>query len=772
MKDTVYTHVGDTLTLVGDSATLIIQEGEHVTHFFGRLPNDSVCLPSLGVLLVSAIFIWLFFKNKKMEQLITKRLWLVATIIWVFGLILYWIGFNSKGCENNILALFMRASLSSIEMFVSHSDLIEVAHEWHNHRLYMLCFATVHFWAVLTSLLFVINLIGSRIFSKVRLCCWSFSRWIGRMCGVRNEKNIHVFWGIDNNAISLAKSIRKSDKEDRKKKSRFIFIGQYEADNSHGLSRFTFSHFFHSAKDKAIDFIEEIKDLDAILLKTDKVFDITTTSKCKNANIFSCLGITFLFMKPMDSLIKNSINNVSIRFYFLSDNEQKNTNGVLAMIGTNKNEEEKNKKENPYVHENFKCYCHARGNNVNKKLLSMGNIGAQVRLVDSSSLSVSQLKKDACHHPVNFVTVTENALASSPFTGLIIGFGETGRDAFRFLYEFSSFPCDDAGTDNPKRFIIVDDKIEQVKADFLKSAPALENSQSIQWIKATTNSTIFWNVLRENIDALNYIVITVKDDNDARLIAVQLADFANQYRRDLNHFRIYVRMRECKNVEFINKICDTYTYTDNRVGLIHCFGTNKGIFDTKILLIDDEEKNASEFYYAYKEMTLKNEETYPKYYKTECVRDFIKKQMQSFKDNKMGLWNYRHKYIDPQPSDENTKVVESKRKILEDFTEVYYQEEQDKSNYWHIDTKRALANVSGDASILSDAVRNNLSHCEHLRWNAKMELLGFVHGEKDMKSRKHHCLVDCITLKQKYAYTIPFDDVVVELSLTEIVKKY
>jgi hypothetical protein len=47
-----------------------------------------------------------------------------------------------------------------------------------------------------------------------------------------------------------------------------------------------------------------------------------------------------------------------------------------------------------------------------------------------------------------------------------------------------------------------------------------------------------------------------------------------------------------------------------------------------------------------------------------------------------------------------------------------------------------------------------------------------VHGEKDMKSRKHHCLVDCITLKQKYAYTIPFDDVVVELSLTEIVKKY
>lgn len=79
----------------------------------------------------------------------------------------------------------------------------------------------------------------------------------------------------------------------------------------------------------------------------------------------------------------------------------------------------------------------------------------------------------------------------------------------------------------------------------------------------------------------------------------------------------------------------------------------------------------------------------------------------------------------------------------------------------------------------------NLSDCEHLRWNAKMELLGFepatsedIKKEEEkskdkqrdpwrsLKLRRHECIVDCLTLHSNpvLAKTIPYDESVVKLS--------
>ena len=55
---------------------------------------------------------------------------------------------------------------------------------------------------------------------------------------------------------------------------------------------------------------------------------------------------------------------------------------------------------------------------------------------------------------------------------------------------------------------------------------------------------------------------------------------------------------------------------------------------------------------------------------------------------------------------------------------------QDMSNYYHIRTKRYLTDwkIGGR---LSSVQSSNLANCEHLRWNAKMELLGFVSSISD-----------------------------------------
>ena len=79
----------------------------------------------------------------------------------------------------------------------------------------------------------------------------------------------------------------------------------------------------------------------------------------------------------------------------------------------------------------------------------------------------------------------------------------------------------------------------------------------------------------------------------------------------------------------------------------------------------------------------------------------------------------------------------------------------------------------------------NLSDCEHLRWNAKMELLGFESATKEdikkaeekskgkqrkpwksFKLRRHECIVDCLTLHSNPVLekTILYDESTVKLS--------
>lgn len=106
---------------------------------------------------------------------------------------------------------------------------------------------------------------------------------------------------------------------------------------------------------------------------------------------------------------------------------------------------------------------------------------------------------------------------------------------------------------------------------------------------------------------------------------------------------------------------------------------------------------------------------------------------------------------------------------------LHYQEMQDMSNYYHIRTKRYLTDwkIGGR---LSSVQSSNLANCEHLRWNAKMELLGFVssiyddtnkplRSIKDLQRRIHSCLVDCQTLKEgPDIHTIKYDRIVVTVS--------
>lgn len=201
----------------------------------------------------------------------------------------------------------------------------------------------------------------------------------------------------------------------------------------------------------------------------------------------------------------------------MSDEEKENLQAVTVLQTIQK-------KEIDHKYSSFYCYCHARKSQDNTSMLNDGKLAFMVHIIDTSNLAVQNLKREKDYHPINFVEKDLNAgTVKSDFTGMVIGFGETGRDAFRFLYEFSSFTKEHQGNPSAKKIHIIDKDIDELKADFLTEAPALRNKSEIDWWNGqSTHSAVFWDKLKTIIQDLNYIVISIKDDEEAVGIATSI----------------------------------------------------------------------------------------------------------------------------------------------------------------------------------------------------------------------------------------------------------
>lgn len=721
----------------------------------------------LGLILV--VLGYLFFKKRRF--LVDNLKW-IAAIVFLSGFFIYGYGFNEGGSQQNLTALVFRSALSSMEMFASHSDLLEIPKELHGDPWYMTIFSIVHFLAVIVSAIFIIKLLGFRFVSWVRLLRMSTFK--------KSDCRLFVFWGVNDNAIALANSIRKKIKETghgkgKKElgKCKFIFVRiiSNEEKNSHG--RFTFSHFFSSSQDGVEQFIEKIEDIDGILVNSKLSITGHLTEKVKSElDLYKCLGL-----KRLGRIIRN---NPCATFYFLSQNEELNVEAVSVFkeIARNKGKG---------VHDQVEIYCHARKNNQNMKLEMCDGLKHHIHIIDSSNLAILQLKKDFSNHPVSFVDVdSSEACARKPFTALIIGFGETGRDAFRFLYEFGAL-INDKGEKNPQKIYVVDEHIDKLKGDFLMKAPALKvkSEDEIEWVKnMSTHSDVFWDKLHEIVDSLNYVVIAIGNDNEGMSLAIDLYEYVYRYRKDcFDNFRIYLRINgSCNNIQLeqIKKYFDTYGKVKD---VIRTFGAQEEVFSYEVISTDVLEKLAKNFYFEYQKIMVdKMPETNGEEIKEKNIaKDKLAKTAEA-------AWDARREEL-------------QEKQNLESQIELSYKEEQDKANVWHIITKGYLAGIIGkdektvheNLDVMMNITKrgkntviypnacegasktlfDNLSKCEHLRWNASMELQGFVMcvGKRSYQRKEHPLIVDCKALQENFADTILYDNCVVELSVRLIYKQ-
>lgn len=704
---------------------------------------------NIVIALLAVLFVVTLCKPKVKIKLF-RHLKIQAFLIWVCGVILYMIGFNEHGSAASNIALLLRSCLSSMEMFVSHSDLIEVSEELHSNATYMALFALTHFCAVAISAIFILRLFGFRLLSWIKIVLAYMWSW------TRRNRSYYVMFGVNANTMALARSINANKSESY----RIIFINMPDKRHSHASTRFSFSHFFHSDSNGIDKYLEDIEKMNALLFSSSRSFE-NADLKHQTGDVFKVfrtLDFSWIVRVPLQKTLRNAAEGnykkSKVDFFFLSDDENENLLSVTVL-------QKLQKEQLDYKHSAFNCYCHARKSRINSAIFNDGALQFRIHLIDTSNLAVLELKKDNNCHPVNFVEKDNNlGTVKSAFTGMVIGFGETGRDAFRFLYEFSSFTKDNHGNPSEKKIHVIDRNIGELKADFLNEAPALKNKAEIDWWNVSSiHSEAFWDKMESVIQELNYIVVSVKDDEEAVDIATSIFEYAYRHREDLNRFKIFVRLRKSMRKDFLQSHREFFN-------VIVPFGSLSTAFSYDTINTDVLVKAAKRFKYRY---------------------DMLN-------DKKSGMSKYtteeeeaEEAWLDRRLSYQN-ETDRLKRK--EGEIKVWYQEEQDRSNARHVYTKVALAKDGITTEILlldsNKQLLRNLCDCEHLRWNAKMELLGFEPAKKEdvqtledrkadgnlrspwrsLRLRRHECIVDCQTLHSQpvLANTIQYDASTVKLS--------
>lgn len=584
----------------------------------------------------------------------------------------------------------------ALEMFVTNTLAFKapVQSVFNQYPALHAVYTTSYFLAIITSAMVIFHYVSR----------WAYGRrWLHRKKNIKDAEagNNHIFLGINRAAELLAKDIRKTWPES---KIIFIDIPDDEA-NPKGISVWDIISSFLSRRNRSDSY-----DADVILRAGYK-------------------------MKGLVPWLKNRDNNV----YILSDDQAKNLK-LLESLWEGADNPEK---------EAFHCkiFCHADKDGIVSRYDTVTDIHDRIRFVDSSFLAVESLKSydSPDMFPYNFVDVATDpktgrklGYIENGFTSAILGFGETGQEALKFLYEFGAF----AGRDKQKakfRCHIYDSNATSAAGEFRRKV-ALEDKDEVKFETCSVQTPEFWSQLAGIIDTVNYIVVCLGDDTFNLKTAIDIAEFALCNGRDISrNFVIAVKQTEYKGLdkETLKKADRTFC------NCIRPFGMSEEIWTLKVINNDHLDTLAREFYSGYMALTSKED------------------ALKAWNERSIRLW------------DDNYEVrAKARRQIAQDY-----------SNCLHTLTKTALCDsqtAAASAYILQkfdgkshldaayctafDAdVLETLAIGEHIRWNASHIILGYRHGTltSDLKAT-HCCLVPYDSLDEE---TKHYDWLVVKGSL-------
>lgn len=774
------------------SIVVLIMLGLTIVFALGSVPhgaNDQsfggwFALPVLAVIFsTAAVFLSIIhrykfsFNNtttkKSFPEAVRRRrnlrlLGRVMIWVWCNGWLLYFIAIGCVRRPHVGSEVFWRSAIASLNLFLSNID-SNVMNDIQGHDVLKGLLSCVGFSAVLCTALLIMSLVLFRLMSYLHI----------RHITLNDERNhLYLFGGMNDASRLLADSIYHEDPH-----SVIVYLessasnkSEQEEDKIDGWKNIV--HLLTHRRRAFIDAHEDerralaISNCDICSLEDD-VSDVWGTI---GAESVKCL---------IEQL--KVVRDAQLHVFFLSEDRETNVQSTAILA-----------KDELIGAKEFQTtiYCHARRNTINRIIEDLG-IGTEkridVRILDSSHLAIEHLKRNVKNHPISFVSVQKlnednPGSVSSDFVSLVMGFGETGQEAVEFLYEYGAFVHKDATQYDSKRSpfscYVLDNDMEKLEGHFISDIPAVNHVKCNPYrncrianlpSKKTDNSLIkfypfdyrssefFTKILDEIVHKLNYVVVAIGDDEQNMTAAVEILRYVRKKRENLDNFCIYVRAYEKGSFKYLNEIAKHYNLRlcknekDNTEKII-LFGQNEQIYTYDLVVNDRYLKDARKYYETYRSLQIDP-------------------------NNDEGEWDKRHD--DTMKPDKKGKSTKWER-----MSKIRRKESQDRSNALHAQTKLMLLQEAvGEENVKDMALRAleqrigkqtgitypllsysenqlmlNLAMCEHLRWNAAHEMMGYVNNDSD-----EHC---CNELTKRHNCLKPWQDLDKESDAVDYIDDY
>lgn len=699
---------------------------------------------------ISVIYMLFPDRSRRCIDYITRNLLPIALVVWIAGVWIYMIGLYDV--RLNGWGVAPRAVIASFGMFLGSIELGSITEAFRTNACYMAAFSCIHFTAVVISFLFLIKQIGFRFWAWLNLGFQSLWR----------REHVYIFWGMNDESILLAKSIRKREEE-----SLIVFVNTNDLHDKAQSGSIDMSNILDliTLRSKEIEHILQIKH--AVL--TNCHTELSTARELKDKLFFKALH-----MNCLGKIIKRSKH---IHFFLLSDDEEMNIlsavklqNALSPMAQTK---------------EAITLYAHARKGRKNEiyDYYSLYNAASKqeksgsanvikIKLIDSSNLAITYLKQHFEHHPIHLVDIDPTtATVTSPFHALIIGFGEVGRDAFRFLYEFGAFVGPD-GKRSPFHCHTIDANMAQIEGAYRSATTGIVD-QHLTLVDTAIGTGLYHQTIDRLIEQLNYVMISINDDDLALATAVRLYRQAMQCRNNnLKHFRIYVHCRDMSHLKRMREVAELLNGCNNNCGgKIVIFGDKQELY-TYDLIIDNKIEQEAKRYHKQYELTApiflsKEEEKLPIEQQKAIMEQQRDKKRATDVDT---LWKQSFEAEGIQEGAGLGKIQDMIR-----------MREQNIANTLHKETKALLLGVKADdhkaleawnkviqtreiGTVTYEGMKNeqprldNVARCEHIRWEASHQLMGYACDTEKNHIRKIHpdmCPWEELTeLTKSYDYNV------------------
>ncbi|MBQ0044774.1 MAG: hypothetical protein KBT05_07115 [Bacteroidales bacterium] len=579
----------------------------------------------LIVLLIAIVSCW-----KRLMKFVASHMIQIALVIWSVGVVIYMLGFSYEGTAHSFPALIFRSMQAALGMFLSENELIEVSEHFKESPLYMTIFAVTHFSALFLSAILVFNTIGYRLRS-------SFQLMVESIRCKRQRKDTFVFMGVNSPSMSLARDIRKSNRD-----ARIIFLHQSKE---------------HSMGEK----LEVTQLIDSATMNNHGTSVEGLVDSIDSAMLLYVSSESARRDKNKYARLRHILESSSTLYlHFFTDDEDQNIALAELFINGLKLDFEKVKTVKYYILAGESAKRHS----VEELIALKGDDKGKIKtiFVDRTRLAVASLMHDAYTHPVT--TYPESAIkggrVEGDFYAWQLGLGSTGKEMFRFFYEFSSFIGAD---DKPirKNITIFDRNLEKMKGQMFRSCPAVMESGCVEGLNIEIGTLEFWHRLREAANKLNCICVALGDDEKDLNCTRDIYRHLLQYRTSPSVMtRIYVRVYSTQYESLMKALAKEYNSSGSGIEIVP-FGGVSDVFNTKIILKSDVLDAFKQFNYWFDMIRGRNQGKNAE----ECwISDF-------------SISKYRERYLDPVVS----------------LDELHRRKEQCASQTYYIGTLLVLAGV-------------------------------------------------------------------------------